>query len=74
MKAYAILDGGGVKGAALAGALSAAAEQGIQLLGYGGLRPGQLLPCSLPFDLRPMKYGTSASMKSTFLSSLMMEE
>lgn len=43
MKAYAILDGGGVKGAALAGALSAAAEQGIKLLGYGGTSAGAIV-------------------------------
>ena len=34
MKAYAILDGGGVKGAALAGALSAAADNHIEFQGY----------------------------------------
>jgi len=33
MKADAILDGGGVKGAALAGALAAAADHGVEFLG-----------------------------------------
>ncbi len=35
MRAYAILDGGGVKGAALAGCLKAAEELGIEFAGYG---------------------------------------
>jgi NTE family protein len=43
MKAYAILDGGGVKGAALAGALSAAAENGIEFEGYGGTSAGAIV-------------------------------
>jgi NTE family protein len=43
MKAYAILDGGGVKGAALAGCLKAAEEQGIQFEGYGGSSAGALV-------------------------------
>ncbi len=43
MKAYAILDGGGVKGAALAGALSAASDQGIEFLGYGGTSAGAIV-------------------------------
>ena len=43
MKAYAIFDGGGVKGAALAGCLKAAEEQGIQFEGYGGTSAGALV-------------------------------
>ncbi len=43
MKAYAILDGGGVKGAALAGCLKAAEEQKIQFLGYGGTSAGSII-------------------------------
>lgn len=43
MKAYAILDGGGVKGAALAGCLRAAEEQGIEFLGYGGTSAGSIV-------------------------------
>ncbi len=43
MRAYAILDGGGVKGAALAGCLKGAEEQGIQFEGYGGSSAGALV-------------------------------
>ena|SRR2546428_1176959 len=43
MKAYAILDGGGVKGAALAGCLKAAEEQGIKFEGYSGSSAGALI-------------------------------
>jgi NTE family protein len=43
MDAYAILDGGGVKGAALAGCLKAAEEQGIRFEGYGGTSAGALV-------------------------------
>src|SRR5687767_12131661 len=43
MKAYAILDGGGVKGAALAGCLAAAEEQGVVFQGYGGTSAGSLV-------------------------------
>ena len=39
MKAYAILDGGGVKGAALAGCLQAAAEHEIDFEGWLGQQP-----------------------------------
>jgi NTE family protein len=41
MKAYAILDGGGVKGAALAGCLAAAKE--IEFQGYGGTSAGSIV-------------------------------
>lgn len=43
MKAYAILAGGGVKGAALVGALSAAQERGINFVGYGGTSAGSIV-------------------------------
>jgi NTE family protein len=43
MDAYAILDGGGVKGAALAGCLKAAEEQGVTFHGYGGTSAGALV-------------------------------
>jgi len=43
MKAYAILDGGGVKGAALAGCLKAADEHNIQFKGYGGTSAGSII-------------------------------
>ncbi|MUH01436.1 hypothetical protein F7734_57890 [Scytonema sp. UIC 10036] len=43
VEAYAILDGGGVKGAALVGCLKAAAEQGIKFIGYGGTSAGSIV-------------------------------
>lgn len=43
MKAYAILDGGGVKGAALAGCLEAAKERGIEFVGFGGTSAGAIV-------------------------------
>ena len=43
MKAYAILDGGGVKGAALAGCLKAAEELGIEFVAYGGTSAGSIV-------------------------------
>lgn len=43
MKAYAILDGGGVKGAALAGALAAAEHNGIEFAGFGGTSAGAIV-------------------------------
>ena len=43
MKTYVILDGGGVKGAALAGCLKATEELGIEVLGYGGTSAGSIV-------------------------------
>lgn len=43
MKAYAILSGGGVKGAALAGCVAAAVEQGIEFEGFGGTSAGSII-------------------------------
>jgi NTE family protein len=43
MRAYAILDGGGVKGAALAGCLAASEELGIEFAGYGGTSAGSIV-------------------------------
>jgi NTE family protein len=43
MKAYAILAGGGVKGAALAGCLQAAEELHIDFVGYGGTSAGSIV-------------------------------
>lgn len=43
MQAYAILDGGGVKGAALAGCLKAASDFGIEFVGYGGTSAGSIV-------------------------------
>ena len=43
VKAYAILDGGGVKGAALAGCLQAAEDLHIQFEGYAGTSAGSIV-------------------------------
>lgn len=43
MKAYAILDGGGVKGAALAGCLKAAEDLKVEFKGYGGTSAGAIV-------------------------------
>lgn len=43
MKAYAVLDGGGVKGAALAGCLRAAETLGITFEGFGGTSAGSIV-------------------------------
>jgi NTE family protein len=43
MKAYAILSGGGVKGAALAGCINAAIERGIEFEGFGGTSAGSIV-------------------------------
>lgn len=43
MKAYAVLAGGGVKGAALAGCLQAAEDHGIEFVGYGGASAGAIV-------------------------------
>jgi len=43
LNAFAILDGGGVKAAALVGCLRAADERGIRFAGYGGTSAGSLI-------------------------------
>lgn len=43
MEAFAVFEGGGVKGAALAGALAAAAESKIKFVGYGGASAGSIV-------------------------------
>lgn len=43
LKAYAIFDGGGVLGAALAGALKAAEKHGIEFVGFGGTSAGSII-------------------------------
>ncbi len=43
MKAYGVFDGGGVKGAALAGGLAAAQEQGVEFVGFGGTSAGSMV-------------------------------
>ncbi len=57
MKAYAILAGGGVKGAALVGGLMAAEKYGIEFEGYGGASAGSVvaLLASLGYSVEEMK-------------------
>jgi NTE family protein len=57
MRAYAILDGGGVKGAALAGCLRAAEAQGVEFEGYGGTSAGALVAmlASIGYDGREIR-------------------
>jgi NTE family protein len=43
MKAYGIFDGGGVKGAALAGCLAAAEDHEVEFVGYGGTSAGSIV-------------------------------
>ena len=43
MQAYAVMDGGGVKGAALAGCLRAADDAGIEFIGFGGTSAGSIV-------------------------------
>ncbi|MEA3034157.1 MAG: hypothetical protein QOH86_2173 [Sphingomonadales bacterium] len=43
MDAYGIFDGGGVKGAALAGCLKGAQEAGVNFVGYGGTSAGSIV-------------------------------
>lgn len=43
MKAYAVLDGGGVKGAALAGCLKGSEELNVEFVGYGGTSAGSIV-------------------------------
>ena len=43
VKAYAIFDGGGVLGAALAGCLKASEDFGIQFVGFGGTSAGSII-------------------------------
>jgi NTE family protein len=57
IKAYAILAGGGVKGAALVGGLAAAEKYGIEFVGYGGASAGSLIAllASLGYSTKEMK-------------------
>ncbi|HXJ44251.1 MAG TPA: patatin-like phospholipase family protein [Bryobacteraceae bacterium] len=43
MRAFGVFDGGGVKGAALAGCLAAASDQGVEFVGYGGTSAGSIV-------------------------------
>ncbi|GAB1541401.1 hypothetical protein NUACC21_40720 [Scytonema sp. NUACC21] len=55
MQAYAILAGGGVKGAALVGGLKAAEEQGIKFIGYGGTSAGSIVALLATVGYSPEK-------------------
>lgn len=57
VEAYAILAGGGVKGAALVGGLQAADDLGIDFVGYGGASAGSLvaLLASLGYPLEDLR-------------------
>lgn len=57
LKAYAILDGGGAKGAALVGCLQAAEQFGVEFIGYGGSSAGSIvaLLASLHFSPRELR-------------------
>jgi NTE family protein len=43
MQAYAVMDGGGIKGTALAGCLHAADQSGIEFIGFGGTSAGSIV-------------------------------
>ena len=58
MKAYAILDGGGVKGAALVGALFAAQQHQIEWLGYGGTSAGAIVATLASVGFTPSELKT----------------
>jgi NTE family protein len=69
-KAYAILDGGGVKGAALAGCLKAAEQLGLKFVGYGGTSAGAIvaLLAALGYDGNELKHITVDEIEfTTFL-------
>jgi NTE family protein len=57
VEAYAVLAGGGVKGAALVGGLQAADDLGIEFVGYGGASAGSLvaLLASLRYPLEKLR-------------------
>lgn len=57
VEAYAVLAGGGVKGAALVGALWAARDLGVKFVGYGGASAGSLvaLLAALKYPLKELK-------------------
>lgn len=53
MQAYAILDGGGVKGAALTGCLQAATDFGVEFQGYAGTSAGSLVALFAAIGYKP---------------------
>lgn len=70
IEAYVVLDGGGVKGAALVGALQAANELDFQFRGYGGTSAGSivaLLSCAgyTPLELKSILVGDESLGKMT---------
>ncbi|MEZ8503720.1 patatin-like phospholipase family protein [Vibrio splendidus] len=57
MESYAVFEGGGVKGAAFAGALKAAEEANIKFVGYGGASAGSIVAflAALGFNSQEIK-------------------
>ena len=57
MESYAVFEGGGVKGAAFAGALKAAEEANIKFVGYGGASAGSIVAflAALGFNAQEIK-------------------
>ncbi|CAH7234347.1 PNPLA domain-containing protein [Vibrio chagasii] len=57
MESYAVFEGGGVKGAAFAGALKAAEEANIKFVGYGGASAGSIVAflAALGFNAEEIK-------------------
>jgi NTE family protein len=53
IQAYAILEGGGAKGIALAGALKAAEESGLEFKGYAGTSAGSIIALLSVVGYRP---------------------
>ena len=72
IKAYAILAGGGVKGAALVGGLHAAESLGIEFEGYGGASAGSLVALLASLGYRGPKL--EQLIKDTDFSSLFDDE
>src|SRR5687767_14965829 len=58
IEAYAVLAGGGVKGAALVGALAAAKQSNIKFVGYGGSSAGSIVAlfASLGYSVDEMRH------------------
>lgn len=67
MKAYAIFDGGGVRGAAFAGCLAAAEARDIEFVGYAGTSAGSVVAL-----LAAVGY-TPAELKKIFLDEISVE-
>lgn len=71
MEAYAVFEGGGVKGAAFTGALKAAEENKIEFVGYGGASAGAIVAYLSSIGLEATDI--LAAMKEYKVSSLLNE-